>query len=119
MCGINQLAQDGVDATRNSRSTSQLQLPESGLPSRRSSRSRRKKSSCANRGVFKCAQKRTAQIRQTIDGCKRFIFAIAQCRIDQTSTSHEPHLPISLSIPDSEKAMSLLVSRDQEFMYVR
>jgi hypothetical protein len=70
-------------------------------------------------GVFKCAQKRTAQIRQTIDGCERFIFAIAQCRIDQTSSSHEPHLPISLSIPDSEKAMPLLVSRDQEFMYVR
>ena len=104
---------------REIHSTSQLQLPESGLPSRRSPRSRRKKSWCGNRGVFKRAQKRTAQIRQTVDGCERFIFAIAQCRIDQTSSSHEPHLPISLSIPDSEKAMPLLVSRDQEFMYVR
>ena len=119
MCGINQLAQDGADPTRNSRSTYQLQLPESGLPSRRSSRSRRKKSWCGNRGVFKRAQKRTAQIRQTIDGCERFIFAIAQCRIDQTSLSHELHLLISLSIPDSEEAVPLLVSGDKEFMHVR
>ena len=109
MCGVNRLAQDGADPTRNSRSTYQLQLPESGLPSRRSSRSRRKKSWCGNRGVFKRAQKRTAQIRQTI----------AQCRIDQTSLSHEPHLLISLSIPDSEEAVPLLVSGDKEFMHVR
>jgi hypothetical protein len=113
------LQKDATGPTRNLRSTSQLQPPESGLPSRRSSRSRPNKSWCANRGVFKRAQKRTAQIRQTVDGCERFIFAIAQCRIDQTSPSHEPHLPISLSITDSKKAMSLLVSRDQEFMYVR
>jgi hypothetical protein len=54
-----------------------------------------------------------------VDGYEGFIFAIAQCRIDQTSLSHEPHFMISLSAADSEKAVLLLVSRDQEFMYVR
>jgi hypothetical protein len=39
-----------------------------------------------------------AQIRHTVDGCERFIFTIAECRIDQTGLSHEPYFVSSLSV---------------------
>jgi len=71
-----------------------------------------------NRVIFKRAQKLMPQIRQAVDGGERFIFAVAQCRIDQTSLSHEPYFVIGLSAANLEKAVALLVNRDQEFLYV-